>query len=138
MRKINHALALVEIATVLIALTAISSSPAYASGFIEDSSLKGNVFYWQRQRDRRDTDPASEYQGSIGLIYIMPRSTVISTISQAMPESGLVWTSPFSVLLSFPTAAPPHPMKLASARRVPAGMKSGMATAAVLLFIKPH
>ncbi|MEK9537708.1 OprD family porin [Pantoea agglomerans] len=63
MRKINYALALIEIANVLIASTAISSSPAYASGFIEDSSLKGNVFYWQRQRDRRDTDPASEYQG---------------------------------------------------------------------------
>lgn len=138
MRKINYALALVEIATVLIALTAISSSPAYASGFVEDSSLKGNVFTGSVSEIAETPIPPVNIRGSIGLIYIMPRSTVILTISQAMPESGLVWTSPFSVLLSFPTAAPPHPMKLASARRVPAGMKSGMATAAVLLFIKPH
>ncbi|THE05965.1 outer membrane porin, OprD family, partial [Microbacterium oleivorans] len=63
MRNINYALALIETATLTIALSAMSTAPVYASGFIEDSSLKGNVFYWQRQRDRRDTDPASEYQG---------------------------------------------------------------------------
>ena len=63
MGKINYALALLELAILTIALSAISPSPAYASGFIDDASLKGNVFYWQRQRDRRDTEPASQYQG---------------------------------------------------------------------------
>ena len=63
MRKINYALALMEITAATLALTAINALPAYASGFIEDASLKGNVFYWQRQRDRKETDPASDAHG---------------------------------------------------------------------------
>jgi|GEM_PF-2571646 len=63
MRKINYALALIEMPAVTLALTAINLSPANASGFIEAASLKRNVFYWQRQRDRKDIDPSSEYRG---------------------------------------------------------------------------
>jgi hypothetical protein len=30
--------------------------PVKAAGFIDDSSLGGNLFYWQRQRDRKAGD----------------------------------------------------------------------------------
>lgn len=39
------------------------SSSATAAGFIDDSSLKGTVYYWQRQRDRKELDPASVHYG---------------------------------------------------------------------------
>ncbi|MGD8106817.1 chitoporin ChiP [Pantoea sp. FN0302] len=48
-------------------ITALSSliilPPAHATGFLEDASLTGAVYYWQRQRDRKDMDPASEKYG---------------------------------------------------------------------------
>lgn len=37
--------------------------PAVASGFVDDSSLKGTLYYWQRQRDRKEQDPVSEHFG---------------------------------------------------------------------------
>lgn len=62
MRKVNYASALTESATLTLALSAMRTSPVYASGFIGDSPHKGNLFYWQHQRDRRYAYPASEYQ----------------------------------------------------------------------------
>ncbi|MBD8162981.1 chitoporin ChiP [Erwinia persicina] len=37
--------------------------PLMAHGFIADSSLKGSVYYWQRQRDRKDLTPGSDKYG---------------------------------------------------------------------------
>ena len=37
--------------------------PAHASGFVDDASLKGAVYYWQRQRDRKEMDRTSEHYG---------------------------------------------------------------------------
>nr|WP_240494259.1 OprD family outer membrane porin [Pantoea sp. 1.19] len=34
--------------------------PAVASGFVDDASLTGGLYYWQRQRDRKNTDPHSD------------------------------------------------------------------------------
>lgn len=39
------------------------SSFSSGSGFITDASLKGSIDYWQRQRDRKETDPASPHHG---------------------------------------------------------------------------
>lgn len=39
------------------------SSFSSGSGFITDASLKGSMDYWQRQRDRKETDPASPHHG---------------------------------------------------------------------------
>lgn len=63
MRNIHYGFALMEIMAATFALTAISSLPVCASGFIEDASLKGNLFYWQRQRDRKEIAPASDAHG---------------------------------------------------------------------------
>lgn len=63
MRQINYAFALTEIVIITTFMSALSALPAYGAGFIEESSLKGNIFYWQRQRDRKELDSANEYHG---------------------------------------------------------------------------
>src|SRR5688572_13026818 len=37
------------------------SQETKAAGFIDDSTLTGGVYYWQRERDRKDMDPASDH-----------------------------------------------------------------------------
>ena len=36
---------------------------AVASGFVNDSTLKGSLYYWQRQRDRKEREPESVHFG---------------------------------------------------------------------------
>ncbi|MGY3349769.1 hypothetical protein ACVW1J_001104 [Serratia marcescens] len=33
---------------------------AKAAGFIDDSTLTGGIYYWQRERDRKDLNPDSK------------------------------------------------------------------------------
>lgn len=35
----------------------------FASGFIDDSTLTGGIYYWQRQRDRKEMDPVHNKYG---------------------------------------------------------------------------
>lgn len=50
-----------SLATAITAALLITSfvpvSPALAEGFIDDASLTGGLYYWQRQRDRKEMDP---------------------------------------------------------------------------------
>ncbi|WP_407704386.1 chitoporin ChiP [Winslowiella arboricola] len=41
----------------------VISAEARAEGFIEDSSLTGGLYYWQRQRDRKNLEPGSDHYG---------------------------------------------------------------------------
>ena len=43
--------------TLLAGGTLLPTSAALAAGFVEDATLNGNLFYWQRQRDRKEMDP---------------------------------------------------------------------------------
>ncbi|MBP2198386.1 chitoporin ChiP [Pantoea cypripedii] len=45
------------IASILAVTALIPCTPALAAGFVDDSSLSGSIFYWQRQRDRKEMDP---------------------------------------------------------------------------------
>lgn len=46
------------LALAITSVTAISgwvvSPQAHAAGFIDDSTLTGGIYYWQRERDRKD------------------------------------------------------------------------------------
>lgn len=48
---------------VFIAATSLPVLPVHAAGFLDDSSLSGTLYYWQRQRDRKDLTPESENYG---------------------------------------------------------------------------
>lgn len=48
-----------SVATILSCF--IFTPPTHASGFLNDSTLKGAFYYWQRQRDRKDMDANSEH-----------------------------------------------------------------------------
>lgn len=39
------------------------SAKAEATGFIDDGTLNANFYYWQRHRERKDRDPASNHYG---------------------------------------------------------------------------
>ncbi|QKJ86384.1 Chitoporin [Paramixta manurensis] len=46
------------------AFSGMSCMPeARAEGFIDDASLNGGIYYWQRQRERKDKDPGSKDYG---------------------------------------------------------------------------
>ncbi|ARJ40755.1 hypothetical protein B1H58_01245 [Pantoea alhagi] len=51
----------------------------------------GIVYYWQRQRDRKDMDPASESMGNIRLICIIPPLTVAWILILAMRQILSAW-----------------------------------------------
>ncbi|MFG1175022.1 OprD family outer membrane porin [Erwiniaceae bacterium CAU 1747] len=53
----------VVLAVNFILSSALFSAPAVAKGFVDDASLKGGLYYWQRQRDRKDLTPGSEHYG---------------------------------------------------------------------------
>ncbi|NDJ58453.1 OprD family porin [Enterobacteriaceae bacterium 4M9] len=52
------------LALAIASVTALSGfvamPEAKAAGFIEDSSLTGGIYYWQRERDRKDLSPTKE------------------------------------------------------------------------------
>jgi len=48
------------LAGILFSSGLINISTAQASGFIDDSSLTGGLYYWQRERDRRDMNKTIE------------------------------------------------------------------------------
>lgn len=49
--------ALLPLATLMLG----AAPPALAEGFVEDSTLEGTVYYWQRHRERKDLDPHSAH-----------------------------------------------------------------------------
>jgi hypothetical protein len=59
--------------------------PVKAAGFIDDSSLGGNLFYWQRQRDSVKRS----------VVQVSPIFTVVFT----------VWVDLFSITLTLPVNA---------------------------------
>lgn len=49
--------------TTLIYTLFISNAPVRAEGFIDDTSVTGTLYYWQRQRDRKALSPDSPHYG---------------------------------------------------------------------------
>ncbi|BAN99285.1 hypothetical protein E05_45190 [Plautia stali symbiont] len=49
--------ALLPLATLMLG----AAPPALVEGFVEDSTLEGTVYYWQRHRERKDLDPHSAH-----------------------------------------------------------------------------
>ncbi|MEQ4925181.1 chitoporin ChiP [Proteus hauseri] len=44
-------------------VTALPAHVSYAEGFIDDSTLTGGLYYWQRDRDRKQIEPGSPDHG---------------------------------------------------------------------------
>lgn len=44
-------------------VTALPAHVSYAEGFIDDSTLTGGLYYWQRDRDRKQVEPGSPDHG---------------------------------------------------------------------------
>lgn len=44
-------------------VTALPAKISYAEGFIDDSTLTGGIYYWQRDRDRKELTPNSPDYG---------------------------------------------------------------------------
>ncbi|CQJ13540.1 OprD family outer membrane porin [Yersinia enterocolitica] len=51
------------VAGALLGTGFMAAPEAKAEGFVDDSSLTGGIYYWQRQRDRKDLTPGSAEYG---------------------------------------------------------------------------
>lgn len=82
------------LALAIAGVTAMSGTviapEAKAAGFIEDSTLTGGIYYWQRERDRKDV---TEDKYKTNLSHSTERQP---TSSQATPRICSVWISPRS------------------------------------------
>lgn len=61
---------------------------AKAEGFIDDSTLTGGIYYWQRERDRKDVTDGDKYKTNLS----HSTGTPTSTSSPAMPPTCSVLT----------------------------------------------
>lgn len=59
------------LALAIAAVTAMSgwvvAPQASAAGFIDDSTLTGGIYYWQRERDRKDVTDGDKYKTNLSL-----------------------------------------------------------------------
>ena len=57
------------LALAVAAVTAMSgwvvAPQASAAGFIDDSTLTGGIYYWQRERDRKDVTDGDKYKTNL-------------------------------------------------------------------------
>lgn len=57
------------LALAIAAVTAMSgwvvAPHASAAGFIDDSTLTGGIYYWQRERDRKDVTDGDKYKTNL-------------------------------------------------------------------------
>lgn len=57
------------LALAIAAVTAMSgwvvAPQASAAGFIDDSTLTGGIYYWQRERDRKDVTDGDKYKTNL-------------------------------------------------------------------------
>jgi len=52
--------------TIITSILGWSAVPqAQAEGFIDDSTLTGGIYYWQRERDRKDTLDGNQYKTNL-------------------------------------------------------------------------
>jgi hypothetical protein len=67
----------------------------YAEGFIDDSTLTGGIYYWQRERDRKDVTDHDKYKTNLS----HSTGTLTSTSSPVMRPICLVLISQHLPLL---------------------------------------
>ncbi len=53
----------IAIVSVIAFSGTLYSTQAEAAGFIDDGTMNANLYYWQRHRERKETDPASNHYG---------------------------------------------------------------------------
>ncbi len=68
----------------------VAMPEARAEGFFEDSTLTGGIYYWQRERDRKDVTDGDKYKTNLS----HSTGTLISIFSLAMPLICSVWILP--------------------------------------------
>ena len=74
------------VAGALLGTGFMAAPEAKAEGFVDDSSLTGGIYYWQRQRDRKDLTPVAQSMASMSLTCTTPHLTPIWTSLPVMPQ----------------------------------------------------
>lgn len=80
------------VAGALLGTGFMATPEAKAEGFVDDSSLTGGIYYWQRQRDRKDLTPAAQSTANMSRTCITPPLTPIWTSHLATRQTCLVST----------------------------------------------
>lgn len=87
------------LALAIAGITAMSgfvvAPQVHAEGFIDDSTLTGGIYYWQRERDRKDVTDHDKYKTNLS----HSTRTLTSTSSPVMRPICLVLISQHLPLL---------------------------------------
>ena len=66
---------------------------AKAAGFIDDSTLTGGIYYWQRERDRKDLNPDSKDYNQYTTNLSHSTANLSPDFASGYAGTCLVWTS---------------------------------------------
>lgn len=100
---------LYSLAGTLLGSTLLFTSAAHAEGFIDDSALKGGIYYWQRERDRKDVNKTIKQKQPDGSIKVLDNpdyNKYMTNLSHATANLNLDFSSGYAWdMLGFDIAA---------------------------------
>lgn len=133
MRAFNgkHSLLYITIITTLSAGAVIPQ--AQAEGFIDDSTLTGGIYYWQRERDRKDTLDGDKYKTNLS--HATWNANLDFQSGYAADMFGLD-VAAFTVVEMMESHDSGHPNEIAFSKKIKPTMKITPVIRAVLACIK--
>lgn len=108
---------------------------AQASGFFDDSTLTGGIYYWQRERDRKDVTDGDKYKTNLS--HATWNANLDFQSGYAADMFGLDIAA-FTAIEMAENGDSGHPNELPSRKRIKATTKTIPAIRAVSVFIKPQ
>lgn len=107
---------------------------AQASGFFDDSTLTGGIYYWQRERDRKDVTDGDKYKTNLS--HATWNANLDFQSGYAADMFGLDIAA-FTAIEMAENGDSGHPNEIAFSKKIKATTKTIPAIRAVSVFIKP-
>lgn len=100
---------------------------ARAEGFIDDSTLTGGIYYWQRERDRKDVTDGDKYKTNLS----PPRNANLDFQSGYAADMFGLDIAAFTAIEMAENGDSSHPNEIAFSKAIKPMTKTGPATKAV-------
>lgn len=108
---------------------------AQASGFFDDSTLTGGIYYWQRERDRKDVTDGDKYKTNLS--HATWNANLDFQSGYAADMFGLDIAA-FTAIEMAENGDSGHPNEIAFSKKIKVTTKTIPAIRAVSVFIKPQ
>lgn len=100
---------------------------ARAEGFIDDSTLTGGIYYWQRERDRKDVTDGDKYKPT----FLTPRNANLDFQSGYAADMFGLDIAAFTAIEMAENGDSSHPNEIAFSKVIKPMTKTGPAIKAV-------